>query len=157
LRAVCFVARLANMHWLFVAPRFAHPIPQSQCATLRDLFRGSLVRVLELPQKPPFLVVFSSTRAKLVEVVRNREKRRRLCFFSGLAAFKFGYTLPISTCGLMSRPISVNQEGSTSHASQERITTRPGIDLGRAQNAMSHAPVGAVIGDESRARHHGLS
>jgi hypothetical protein len=42
LRAVCFVARLANMHWLFVAPRFAHPIPQSQCATLRDLFRGSL-------------------------------------------------------------------------------------------------------------------
>jgi nicotinamide-nucleotide amidase len=41
LRAVCFVARLANMHWLFVAPRFAHPIPQSQCATLKDLFRGS--------------------------------------------------------------------------------------------------------------------
>jgi hypothetical protein len=44
LRAVCVVARLANMRRLFVAPRFAHPIPQSQCATLRDLFRGSLTK-----------------------------------------------------------------------------------------------------------------
>src|SRR5436190_16415380 len=44
LRAVCFVARLANMRWLFDAPRFAQPIPQSQRATLRDLFRGSLTQ-----------------------------------------------------------------------------------------------------------------
>ncbi|HVS27154.1 MAG TPA: hypothetical protein VHE58_07650 [Burkholderiales bacterium] len=29
-RAVCFVARLANMQRLFDAARFAHPIPESR-------------------------------------------------------------------------------------------------------------------------------
>ncbi|HVS26464.1 MAG TPA: hypothetical protein VHE58_04100, partial [Burkholderiales bacterium] len=41
-RAVCFVARLANMQRLFDAARFAHPIPESRRRSPVEFFNTLL-------------------------------------------------------------------------------------------------------------------